>query len=152
RERERRTTGVALGLACIGRRDRQRSAAYTEHGKRAQFGVLDIAGRATAWSNLNRQRAVGDRDVLVDDQWRIGADLAINVDVLQRRQRLVLEAHIKNALPGACDAAVDLREIELDLIGAVGDRDLVGEASTNRRPPVGVVERVIVGADDIGGG
>ena len=36
--------------------------AYTEHGKRVQFGVIDIAGRATAWSNLNRQRAVGDRD------------------------------------------------------------------------------------------
>ena len=74
---------------------------YTEHGKRVQFGVIDIAGRATAWSNLNRQRAVGDRDGLVDDQWRIGADLAKNVDVLQRRQRLVLEAHVKNALPGA---------------------------------------------------
>src|SRR5262249_13185102 len=65
RERERRTAGVALGLACSRRRDRQRSAAaaaYTEHGKRVQFGVLDIAGRATTWSNLNRQRAVGDRD------------------------------------------------------------------------------------------
>ena len=127
-------------------------AAYTEHGKRVQFGVIDIAGRATAWSNLNRQRAVGDRDGLVDDQWRIGADLAKNVDVLQRRQRLVLEAHVKNALPGAGDAAVDLREIELDLIGAVGDRDLVGVASAAGREPLGVEERVIVGADDIGAG
>ena len=67
REGERRTAGVALGLACSRRRDRQRSAAasaaaYTEHGKRVQFGVIDIAGRASAWSNLNRQRAVGDRD------------------------------------------------------------------------------------------
>ena len=127
-------------------------AAYTEHGKRVQFGVIDIAGRASAWSNLNRQRAVGDRDELVDDQWRIGADLAKNVDVLQRRQRLVLEAHVKNTLPGAKDAGIDLREIELDLIGAVGDRDLVGVASAAGREPLGVVERVIVGADDIGAG
>ena len=89
---------------------------------------------------------------MVDDQWRIGADLAKDVDVLQRRQRLVLEAHVKNALPGAGDAAVDLREIELDLIGAVGDRDLVGVAAAADVAPLGVVERVVGGADDIGAG
>ena len=139
-------------LASVAAIARTSAAAYTEHGKRVQFGVIDIAGRATAWSNLNRQRAVGDRDGLVDDQWRIGADLAKNVDVLQRRQRLALEAHVKNALPGAGDAAIDLRKNELDLIGAVGDRDLVGVASAAGREPLGVVERVIVGADDIGAG
>ena len=139
-------------LASVAAIAKEAGAAYTEHGKRVQFGVLDIAGRASCLVQPESQRAVGDRDELVDDQWRIGADLAKNVDVLQRRQRLVLEAHVKNALPGAGDAAVDLREIELDLIGAVGDRDLVGVASAAGREPLGVEERVIVGADDIGAG
>ena len=53
RERERRAAGVALGLAGIRRRDRQRrrsrGAVYAEYRKRVQLGVLDIAWRVAAW-------------------------------------------------------------------------------------------------------
>ena len=119
------------------------------HREGVELGVLDVAGRRAAGSDLDRQRAVVHRHLLGDRVGGVGADLGVDVDVLQRRQRLAFERHVEHALTRPDDAGIDLGQQQVDLIGAVGDGDLVGVAAA-RRPALVLVQRIVGRARDAG--
>ena len=68
--------------------------------KALSLGVLDVARRRAARTDLDRQRAVVHRHLLGDRVGGVRAHLGVDVDVLQRRQRLSFQDISNTRWPG----------------------------------------------------
>ena len=79
---------------------------YTAKALSLAFSTLP--GDELPGSDLDRQRPIAHRHLLGDRIGSICADLGIDIDVLQCRQRLALERHVEHALTRSRYAGIDL--------------------------------------------